>query len=209
MTNAEADEHAFQALYGRWESLAPQDLGRLLAGAAFPWWVVGGWALELATGSARPHADLDVAVRRQDIAALARHLHDWHLWAAQEGALKPLSRFTSLPEDHEQLWMRRDAQSPWVLDWLLSPTEATAHGELWVFKRDPRVRLPLTAAVRPGPIPYLAPHLVLLHKAHLCRPKDDEDLETTLPLLDDHERQWLAEAMRLAVPDSAWLARLP
>lgn len=160
VTGAEVEEEAFQSLYGRWAPLAPQDLASLLAGATFPWWVVGGWALELATDRVRPHDDLDVAVRRFDLAALAEHLHDWHLWAAQEGALKPLSRFVRLPDDHEQLWMRKDAQSPWVLDWLLSPTEATPDGDLWIFKRDPRVRLPLTEAVRPGPIPHLAPHLV-------------------------------------------------
>lgn len=75
-------------------------------------------------------------------------------------------------------------------------------------KRDHRVRLPLGEAVRSGSIPYLAPHVALLHKAHLCRPKGNEDLERALPLLEAQERQWLTEAVRLAVPDSPWLTRL-
>ncbi|MDP9183550.1 MAG: hypothetical protein M3P04_12335 [Actinomycetota bacterium] len=159
VTGTPAEEEAFQALYGRWASPVPRELAHLMAGAAFPWWVVGGWALELATQRARPHEDLDVAVRRQDLAALAEHFQDWHLWAAQDGALKPLSRFGSWPDDHEQLWMRKDAESPWVLDVLLTPTEATAAGDMWIFKRDQRIRLPLAVAVRSGPIPYLAPHI--------------------------------------------------
>jgi len=204
---ADEDEEAFQALYGRWEPMTPPQVADLMASATFPWWVVGGWAIELATGHERPHDDVDVAVRRQDVAALAEHVRSWHLWAAHQGALKPLGRFAALPDDHEQLWMRRDADSPWVLDWLLTPTEGTPTGDTWIFNRDHRVRLPLAEVVRPGPIPHLAPHVTLLHKAHLCRPKDDADLEATLPLLDDRERRWLSDAVRLAAPDSPWAVR--
>lgn len=110
-----------------------------------------------------------------------------------------------MPEDRQQLWLRKNAASPWLLDILLQPVD----GEHWVFKRDHRIRMPMADAVLiTDGIAHLAPELVLLHKAHLCRPKDDVDLEATLPHLDARARSWLADAVRRAVPDSPWNDRL-
>lgn len=193
----------FQALYGAWAPLSLPAAASLLDGLT--WWVVGGVALQLATGVQREHDDLDVAVPRSDLASVAARLADHHLWTAQDGALKPLSWFDALPAEYEQLWVRRNAQSPWVLDLLLQPVE----GDEWVYKKDARIRVPMDEAVlTSGGIPYLAPQIALLHKAHLCRSKDDADLEATLPFLSDAARRWLRDAIALAQPASPWNARL-
>lgn len=193
----------FEALYGRWEPPPLDELAALLG--PVPWWVAGGWALELFTGVPRPHEDVDIGVPRGALPELVAQLPHLHLWTAQEGALRPLSSFAELPPEYEQLWARRDAQSPWLLDLLLTPVE----DEQWVFKRDHRLRLPLDRAVRTTRgIPHLAPEVVLLHKAHLRRPKDERDLDVALPLLDGEARTWLREALALAVPDSPWGSRV-
>jgi hypothetical protein len=203
----EMSEEEFQALYGTWEPLSLLEVRDLMG--PLTWWVVGGWALELATGVSRHHEDTDVAVPRHDLPRVAAHLTGHHaphhLWAAQHGTLTPLARLDPFPADHEQLWVRRNAQSPWVLDLLLTPVD----GDVYVYKKDHRVRLPMSeAVVTTDGIPHLAAHVALLHKAHLGRPKDDVDLAAALPTLTREERRWLTDAVRLAVPDSRWNATL-
>jgi hypothetical protein len=201
--SVELTESEFQSLYGIWQPLSPALARDLLDGLR--WWVVGGWAIELATGVDRSHDDLDVAIPRTQIVELAAHLSGFDLWLAHEASLTPLSRLPALLDEHEQLWMRRNASSPWLLDVLLQPVE----DEHWVFKRDRRIRVPMNEAVLvTDGIPHLAPELVLLHKAHLCRPKDNADLEATLPLLSSTARSWLVDALRAAVPESPWNERL-
>jgi hypothetical protein len=195
----ELTDEEFEELYGQWAPPALDELAALLG--PVPWWVAGGWALELFTGVPRPHEDVDVGLPRSALPDLVRQLDHLHLWTAQHGALRPLSAYDALPADHQQLWARRDAQSPWLLDLLLTPTD----GEDWVFKRDHRLRLPLDRAIRTANgIPHLAPEVVLLHKAHLRRAKDERDLAVALPLLDEQSRSWLRDALALAVPDSPW-----
>lgn len=75
----ELTDAEFDARYGSWEPLPFGDVSGLLD--PLTWWVVGGWALELATGVSRPHHDLDVAIPRSQLAAVTAHLADHHLWA--------------------------------------------------------------------------------------------------------------------------------
>ncbi|HET6699991.1 MAG TPA: hypothetical protein VFG88_12950, partial [Nocardioidaceae bacterium] len=63
------EERAFQRLYGRWVPLSPAEFAREMAGFDRPWWVVGGWAVEVATGFQRPHEDLDVSLLACDVPA--------------------------------------------------------------------------------------------------------------------------------------------
>ena len=44
-----------------------------------PWWIAGGWALDLHTGDARAHQDVDIAVLRRDQHELHRYLSGWSL----------------------------------------------------------------------------------------------------------------------------------
>ncbi len=198
------DEAEFQALYGRWQPLAPAEVRDLLVGSGVRWWIAGGLALDLAGGAPRPHDDVDVGVPFDDLAALRAHLSGLHLWEAHGGALRPLRPGEELTEGREQLWVRRDAAQPWLADVVLTPTD----GDRWIFKKDRRITLPLGEAVVPGDVPYLRPEIVLLHKAHLRREKDERDLDRVLPLLDDRARAWLAESLALYLPDNPWRSRL-
>lgn len=196
-------DEEFALLYGDWEPLTLRQVSDLMG--SLTWWVVGGWALELASGVNRPHHDIDIAIPRSELGRIAAHLSDHHLWATQGGGLTPYRLLDPFPDDHEQLWVRRNAQSPWIIDLLLQPVDGTD----WVFKKDHRVRVPMAEAVlTTDGIPHLAPQLALLHKAHLCRPQDDEDLTATLPTLTGEQRRWLRDTVQLAVPESPWNARL-
>jgi hypothetical protein len=177
----------------------------LLAGGGFRWWVAGGWAAELAGGPRRRHADTDVAVLFDELPDIRAHLRTYHLWEAHAGSLRPLLDGEDLRPEREQLWVRRDARSPWLADLLLTPTD----GGRWVYKRDGRISLPLDdVGTTTDGVPHLRPEVVLLHKAHRVRPKDEEDFAALVPLLDARARAWLAEALAVAHGDHPWRTRL-
>jgi hypothetical protein len=185
--------------------MSPVDVAALFDRAPFPWWIAGGLAIEAAGGARRPHWDTDVAVLRHDLEARRDWLADFHLWEVEGGTLRPLLRSDRSSPDRDQLWVRRDASSPWLLDLLLSPSE----GEEWLFKRDHSVRRRLDEIGHSvAGVSYLRPSIVLLFKAKAHRAKDDDDLSSLLSQLSDDERRWLAVALLKEQPDHPWLAAL-
>lgn len=195
----ELPEAEFQSWYGPWEPLTVAELRPLLSGIR--WWVAGGLAIEAVTGATREHGDIDVAIDVADLEKLRERVPDWQLWHAHAGTLEPLFPGDPLREGRQQLWARRDATGPWILDLLLSRTD----GQDWLFKNDHGIRLPLTEAIiHIDRTPYLAPQCVLLHKARLMRDKDRHDFDVTLPHLSPTARAWLAAALDRHLPDHAW-----
>jgi Aminoglycoside-2''-adenylyltransferase len=156
------------------------DLPQALNGFAGPWWVAGGWAVDLAVGaSTRSHDDLDVAVLRRDAPELVELLGARSVGPHQ---------------------LRADG-----FDLLLNDA---ADGE-WIFRRDARVRRPLDEiGVERGGLPVLAPEVVLLFKAKDPAPKDEADREQLLPRVDAAGRDWLRTALETAYPGHPWLGAL-
>ena len=76
---------------GEWKPLRPEQVRPRLAAVGVPWWIAGGWALDLHLGrQTRPHADLDVGLLRADQQAVFEALADWELFVACDGTLRPL-----------------------------------------------------------------------------------------------------------------------
>ncbi|MBJ7594913.1 MAG: hypothetical protein JF886_08635 [Candidatus Dormibacteraeota bacterium] len=186
--------------------MAPAHVASLFSASGFRWWIGGGWAVDAVTGVTRLHEDTDVVVLRDDLAAVRRHLHDFHFWEAESGILRPLPSGESPREEVSQLWLRDDAYSPWVLDLLLTPTS----GDEWLYKRDRRSRRPLASIgfERPGGIAYFRPEILLLFKAKLDRPKDYADFQALLPHLTEAARTFLVDALDISEPEHPWLSEL-
>jgi Aminoglycoside-2''-adenylyltransferase len=183
------DEEGFQLLYGRWDPLEPAQVANLFSEASLRWYVAGGRAARVGA-PARHHDDTDIAVRAEDLDQLRQALADWHLWEAGSGSLRPLLPGVAITEGCQQLWARRNAREPWQIDVLLDRS-----GNEWVFKRDKRISVPWDRALQTvDGICYLRPEIALLHKAHLDRPKDREDL--AVARLDADARTWLAQALQ-------------
>jgi hypothetical protein len=194
------DEETLQLLYGRVDPFSPEQVSGLFSPFGIRWWIVGGRAARVGA-EPRHHDDLDVAVSRTALAQVRRALSGWHLWEANSGSLRPLLPGAPLSEDCEQLWVRRDANHPWRLDLLLDRGD-----EEWVFKHDDRVRVPWDRALHAvDGLLYLRPELVLLHKAHLDRPKDRADLAAAQ--LDPEARDWLGRTLEL-VGEVTWAEAL-
>src|SRR5688500_9342197 len=97
-----------QNLY-EWDPLSVEDAAALFAGAPFPWWIAGGWAIDLFIGyQTRSHADTDILILRRDQLAARSRLADWDVHAADPpGSLRPWSLGALLPPEVHDIWCRR------------------------------------------------------------------------------------------------------
>jgi hypothetical protein len=203
------EDAEFYRWYGTWRPLDPPGVAALMAGFDRPWWLVGGWSIEAFTGAAREHEDVDLSILACDGPAFRAHLGDaWTPWSNHGGTLRPLSdRFQEPFQADSQIWLRRDASSPWEVDLPITPDR----DGLWTNKRWSSHVAPLDDVtwVADDGIRYVRPEITLHFKARLLRPKDERDLEVAVPLLTEDQRTWLHGAITATEgPDHSWLPGL-
>ncbi len=192
---------------GHWRPVQPRDVAALLLQVNVPWWIAGGWALDLFLGSqTRPHDDLDIGILRRDAAGIMAALPGWEFFEAAVGMLYRLGCYEQPRAEVNSLWCRPCNTQSWSLELMLDD----ADGDTWVFRRQPAVRMPLARAVRytADQIPYLTPEIQLLYKARRPRAKDQDDFERVLERLGTDERSWLYVSLSEIDPQHAWLTKL-
>ncbi len=193
--------------YGDWDPLDPTTIGAFMDGFDRPWWIVGGWSIEAFTGVSRPHEDMDISILSRDAPAFREFLGDrWTGWNIDEDWLRPFShRFPEVSSD-SQVWIRRNAQSPWVLDVPFTPS---TDGR-WSNKRHlaHTENLKDVTWIAPDGLRYARPEVTLMFKAAQQRPKDRIDAEVALPMLDEPARRWLRETIARMNPDHEWARKL-
>jgi hypothetical protein len=171
----------------------------LLSDLTVPYWIAGGWAIDLAVGRVtRDHADVDIMLLERD-----------------EHALR-----TDLTQVDVQLIGRDGQPGPWPAgrrpiaapDRLILhsknlplPTEvllASAVGAFRVYHRGAHcIRRPLAGITRHRDgIPFLAPEVALLFKSRSNGDKDRHDIETALPALNAEQRSWLQDTLEHMPP---------
>ncbi|MFB9993727.1 nucleotidyltransferase domain-containing protein [Deinococcus oregonensis] len=185
------------------QTLAPLDLA---------WMLAGGWALDAWHGTVtRPHEDIDIIVprQRQDTLREALVAGGWRLDACRDGGYHAWTAPIQAP-DHQAHARHPELPHAQLLDVLLTDID----DQTWIYRRDPRVTLPLAQARLRGAhgLPHLAPQVVLLFKSRTAnrdpRGKDQRDFARTLPTLNAEARAWLVGALRLTSPGHEWLAAL-
>lgn len=195
------------SVLGTWQAAHPAECADWLSKLTVPWWVAGGWALDLfAGGPSRPHGDLDVGVFRRDVRRVLDALSSWEIFEAKNGALTRLNAGEAPRAEVNSLWCRPAGAVQWVMELMLDESA----DDFWVFRRQPDIRRPLSMAVRRScqGLPYLAPEIQLLYKANNPRTRDQADFERIAPRLDPGGRAWLKEALSRLDPDHAWIRRL-
>ena len=191
---------------GEWVPLDPVEVRRVFAAYDRPWWIAGGWAIDMSLGrKTREHGDVDVELLRSDWAAVQHHLRGWELYLAH-GVLDPWLPGEPPPPDVNDVWCRPVGGTSWAFQLMFNPGTDDA----WASKRNTTITRPMAQAVRRtgDGIPYLAPELQLLMKAKGRRPKDDADFANVVGTLDDEARAWLRSALGRVHPDHDWLTEL-
>ena len=198
---------------GRWRPWTPAQAATLFAALQVPWWIAGGWAIDLyLQRQTRKHEDIDILVLRRDQYAVRTLLKAWDAQAAlppprdEMWPFRPWRLGEALDEAIHDIWCRRDPTKPWTFQLMIADT----HGEDWLFRRMPAIRRSVATIgeISSEGIPYLAPEIQLLHKAKGLRPKDEADFRQTLPVLHRERRIWLRDSLTQAHPHHPWLDQL-
>lgn len=192
-----------------WKPLSPNEVCRLFSGLTVPWWIAGGWAIDLFVGrQTRSHGDIDVLIRRQDQLEVQQYLSDWDLYKTQQPGLKPWPKGEFLKLGVNDIWCRRTPESPWSLQLMLLETK----GNSWVFRRDPVITGPLDSLGKrtDSGIPYLSSEIQLLYKAKAgTLDRNKADFEVAVPIMSQEARSWLLGCLKRLFPDGhEWLTRL-
>jgi hypothetical protein len=188
-----------------WDAWHPEEVAERLSGVRTPWYVAGGWALDLFRGEqTREHEDLEIAVPQAGFAEVREALDDHDVDVVGEGHRWPLG--SAAFDLTHQTWVRDRLTGVYRLDVFREPHD----GSTWICRRDPSIRRPYADIVRTTAegVPYLVPEVVVLFKAKASRPKDEADVDGVLPLLDAAARRWLAGALDLVHPGHPWRPRL-
>lgn len=191
-----------------WAPLSVAETFTRFASFPGPWWIAGGWAIDLFIGrETREHSDTDVLIIRNDQSHLFETLAGWQIYAADPpGKLRLWPGPVPLPIDVHDLWCRPDAHSPWALQVMLLDAEA----DRWIFRRDHRIGGTFESLTRERDgIPYLAPEAQLLFKSKGRRPRDEADLIAALPSMNRRQIDWLVDALRLHDPTNPWIREIP
>ena len=174
-----------------------------------PYWVAGGWAVDLfAQRVRRSHSDVDVAVLYRDVDYLAETFRDprpvlvhpetgeRREWTPDE-QLKPGPHGFVIPDDSH----------PCPITIKLTASD----GEEWVYHRGTgKVRRPhslMTLTTERG-LPFVGPEVALLYKSPTLRPKDMQDFADIHEMLDDERREWLIDNIASRFPDHPWVPAL-
>jgi hypothetical protein len=180
----------------------------LMQGFPSPWFVSGGWAIDLFLGEVtRNHADIEIGIYRRDQQALWHQLPDcsfekalpsdgrgtWVRWETGEELVLPI---------HQIRAKRSDVGLPEIEFLLNERTEAN-----WLTRRHPGMMRSVSDVMTVSSlgIPILVPEIQLLFKAKQTRQKDRADFKLILPRLSQTQRKWLALALREYYPAHEWI----
>ncbi|WP_134323870.1 nucleotidyltransferase domain-containing protein [Cumulibacter soli] len=194
---------AFHRWYGGWDPLDPTSIGPFMEGFDRPWWIIGGWSVEKWTGVSRSHEDMDISIFASDAEAFRLFLADrWTPWNMDDGWLRPFDHRFRIVGRTSSIWVRKNAQSAWVLDVPLTPDD----GGRWTNKKLPGHAAPLDEVtwVADDGLRYLNPEIALFMKHQQAREKDRVDAATLRPRLDRHQQRWLRSAVAQVRPDHPW-----
>ena len=179
-----------------------QSIKSLMSGFDRPWFIAGGWAIDLFIGKGtREHKDIEFAIFRKDQIYLKNYLKEWEFKKVVNGKFHAWeSEFLELPihEIHALNMLSGDK-----IEILLNETKENN----WIFRRDLRISYPLNSiwSINETGIPYLKPEIVLLYKAKNTREIDHQDFLKIKDYLDKKKKKWLKNALEIHEPEHKWL----
>jgi len=189
-----------------------RSVARLLEDFPAPWFVCGGWAIDLFAGvESRAHADLEIGIRRSDQGLLPRLLSGWKMYRFEprdneDAEILPWSGENVLSVPVHQVMVQNSDAAPPEFEFFLQEVSR----DVWSFRRMQRIQMPFGEVYLSSVsgIPVVAPEVQLLYKSTYHREKDEQDFELVLPMLSEARRAWLRSGLMSYHPADAWIDRL-
>jgi hypothetical protein len=183
-----------------------------IRGLHVPWYVAGGWAIDLFVGQVtREHQDVDIVVARDDQRAVFDHFSERKLLKVTPHAAGLVGQGTVEAWGGERLDLPlhqvfADDAAGDRIEILFGEIE----GGLWRYRRNPSITRSVDDMwlLSDDGIPFLAPEIVLLFKAKLMRSWDDADFETVAFEMPNDRRTWFRDALEQSHPGHRWIAEL-
>jgi len=195
----------------------PKRAMQIMSGYNKPWYVAGGWALDLYIGrERRPHYDLDIATYREDQLTLQQHFAGHHLqkYTGPDGAeyLETWAPGELLVLPDFQIVLEKNEEGYAAVELLLNESQ----GDEWIWRKNQEVRYPKAQAgiTSSEGIPFLSPEIVLLFKSqhvwggNVNELKDQRDFAELLDILEFERRTWLKTTLETHYPDHKWISQL-
>ncbi|MFC7063651.1 nucleotidyltransferase domain-containing protein [Halobacillus seohaensis] len=168
------------------------------------WMIAGGWAIDLHIGEeTRDHDDIEIAIFREDLPQLVQLLQGWETFITNHAQLVKWDVNEPLDAHIHEIHAYQEEEK---LEILLNDKSKGS----WIFRRDEHTTFPLSnmnLRSEQG-IPYLNPEIVLLYKANKTREKDRADFAYVFPHLNEHQKEWLKQALIQHQPNHPWLEKL-
>jgi hypothetical protein len=185
-------------------------IARLLADFLYPWFVCGGWAIDLFLGQPmREHKDVDIGIFRahQQVMQVYLMARGWTLAVAADGVLTPWQQGVWLDLPLHTIWCRNLYHQPLFLEVLFNEGDS----DQFRFRRNPVLTRAGTEAIlySVDGLPYLAPEIALLYKSrHAEEANNQSDFDHAMPQLTVEQRGWLERDLRTLDEDHPWLDEL-
>ncbi len=204
----------------------PLEIAALMQGFDRPWYVAGGWAIDLYLGRVRRrHKDVDLSMLRRDQLAIQAYLMQRGFTSMEKivgeaNERQPWPPGEELEPDTFQVFVELGSDGFAEFELLFGPTE----GDEWLFRRNHQIRRPLSklGMISEVGVPFLSPEIVLLFKSrHVHKPpadldakhvqfqsNDEADFQEVRETLNEEQRTWLKNAIELCYPGHRWLDQL-
>jgi hypothetical protein len=182
-------------------------LSKLLNDFRQPWFVAGGWAIDLFIGDVtRVHKDIEIAIFRKDQSRLREYLFGWEFTKVVNGKIEPWNQDEWLELPIHEIHAHTKNTFFLELEILLDESSESE----WRFRRNLDIARPLSMIrlLSDIDVPFLAPEIVLLYKAKNPRSKDEDDFHRVCSLVDKERQVWLKQAITVCHPGHHWLAEL-
>ncbi|MFD1176012.1 nucleotidyltransferase domain-containing protein [Paenibacillus puldeungensis] len=171
-----------------------------------PWFVAGGWAIDLAVGKAtREHKDIDICVFREDANYTINYFKDWDIKVAIPGEhrLERVDQITDVVLPRYCLHLFKDNE---FLEILL--TERVR--EEVVFRKNSEIRMSIKDfSKHQENIPFVNPVWQLLFKSLNTREEDEHDFMTYInEVNDDYSKKWLFQKLKDIKGNQKWIEEL-
>ena len=179
---------------------------RVMEGFGHPWFIAGGWAMDLGIGRmTREHEDMDICIFREHAQEALDYFSHWKIEVPVpgEGRLEPVASLSDIAAPRYGLHLHKGEQ---FIEILLTDQ---VDGRI-PFRRDPSISIPVKDFSRTETAGrhFVAPEFQLLYKAKEGRAKDEHDFQAYLPTMSREQKEWLLNALEAHLPASPWVVEL-